>query len=61
LPKSIYGDIICEYNKIWSFGGIPDSFRGELYCFGNPIWNIWNLFESPKDIEFFNDCHIVRT
>jgi len=60
LPKSIYGDIICEYNKIWSFRGIPDNFRGYLYCSGNPIDRIWKLFESSGDIEFFNDCHIVR-
>jgi len=60
LPKSIGGDIYCQYNKIWIFRGIPDSFRGNLYCDGNPIWNIWNLFKSPKDIEFLNDCHVLR-
>jgi hypothetical protein len=60
LPKYIGGDIHCDGNKIWSFGGIPDNFRGELYCSGNPIANIWKLFESVKDIEFFNDCHIIR-
>jgi hypothetical protein len=59
-PKYIGGDIICEYNKIWSFKGIPDNFRGDLYCSGNPIDEIWKLFKSSKDIEFFNDCHIVR-
>jgi hypothetical protein len=59
LPKYIGGDIYCSGNEIWSFIGIPDNFR-ELYCGGNPIYQIWNLFESPKDIEFFNDCHIVR-
>jgi hypothetical protein len=60
LPRYIGGYINCKYNKIWSFRGIPDSFRGDLYCNVNPIWNIWKLFESTKDIEFFNDCHIVR-
>jgi hypothetical protein len=59
LPKSI-SYISFEFNKIWSFKGIPDSFRGELYCFGNPIYEIWNLYKTSKDIEFFNDCHIVR-
>jgi hypothetical protein len=60
LPKWIGGNIYCRNNKIWSFGGIPDNFRGDLNCFGNPIESIWKLFESSKDIEFFNDCHIVR-
>jgi hypothetical protein len=61
LPKYIGGDSIhCSGNKIWSFVGIPDNFRGRLYCTENPIYNIWKLFESPKDIEFFNDCHIIR-
>jgi len=60
LPKYIGGDIDCENNKIWSFRGIPDSFRGELYCDRNPIYEIWKLFESSGDIEFFNDCHIIR-
>jgi hypothetical protein len=60
LPKYIGGYINFVDNKIWSFKGIPDSFRGEIYCKRNPISEIWNLFKSIKDIEFFNDCHIVR-
>jgi len=60
LPRYIGGFINCNHNKIWSFKGIPDDFRGELSCIRNPIWNIWKLFESSKDIEFFNDCHIIR-
>jgi hypothetical protein len=62
LPKSIGGEYIyCRYNNnIWSFIGIPDNFRGEFDCINNPIWNIWNLFKSSKDIEFFNDCNILR-
>jgi hypothetical protein len=61
LPKRIGGFIDCNHNKIWSFGGIPDNYsHDEFYCYGNPIQNIWKLFESSKDIEFFNDCHIIR-
>jgi hypothetical protein len=60
LPTYIGGNINCKYNKIWSFKGIPDNFRGELICNYNPIQNIWKLFKSSKDIEFFNDCDIVR-
>jgi hypothetical protein len=60
LPNWIGGDIYCEYNKICSFKGIPDNFTGYLYCTNNPIYQIWKLFESVKDIEFFNDCHIIR-
>jgi hypothetical protein len=60
LPKYIIGYINCNDNKIWSFKGIPDNFRGKLYCNLNPIYEIWKLFESPKDIEFFNECDIVR-
>jgi hypothetical protein len=60
LPNWIGGYIDCQYNKIWSFRGIPDSFRGELICNNNPIYNIWKLFESSGDIEFFNDCDIIR-
>jgi hypothetical protein len=52
--------IECSDNNIWSFGGIPDSFRGYLDCTGNPIEHIWKLFESSGDIEFFNECDIVR-
>jgi hypothetical protein len=59
LPNNIE-HIDCEYNNIWSFKGIPDSFRGDIICKENPIEPIWKLFESPKDIEFFNDCDIVR-
>jgi hypothetical protein len=59
--KYIGGIINCKKNKIWTFKGIPDDFRGNLYCSGSPIVeHIWNLFESSKDIEFFNDCHIIR-
>jgi hypothetical protein len=60
LSKSIGGSIICGNNKIWNFKGIPDSFRGGLICNGNPIWNIYKLFQSPKDIEFLNDCDALR-
>jgi hypothetical protein len=60
LPKCIGGELNFRYNKIWSFVGIPDNFRGDLYCFGNPVYEIWQLFQSSKDIEFFNDCHIIR-
>jgi hypothetical protein len=60
LPKYIGGYIEFDFNEIWSFKGIPDNFRGNLYCFGNPIDEIWKLFKSSKDIEFFNDCHIIR-
>jgi len=60
IPKDINTTIDCDNNKIWSFIGIPDSFRGELLCEFNPIYTIWNLFKSSEDIEFFNDCHIVR-
>jgi hypothetical protein len=52
--------IYFNNNKIWSFKGIPDSFRGELKCRLNPIEHIWNLFESSKDIEFLNDCDVIR-
>jgi hypothetical protein len=47
-------------DKIWNFRYIPNSFSGYLFCKGNPIQNIWELFESSKDIEFFNDCDIIR-
>jgi hypothetical protein len=60
LSKYIGGYIQCRDNKIWNFVGIPDSFRDEFYCDGNPIFNIWKLFKSSGDIEFFNDCHIIR-
>jgi hypothetical protein len=60
LPKYIGRDIYCDSNKIWSFRGIPDNFNGNILCSGNPIYRIWNLFKSGKDIEFFNDCHIIR-
>jgi hypothetical protein len=60
LPNYIGGITNCNFNEIWTFKGIPDNFRGILTCIGNPIWNIWNLFKSSGDIEFFNDCHIVR-
>jgi hypothetical protein len=60
LPKSIGSDIICFDNNIWSFRGIPDSFRGNLICVGNPIEHIWKLFESSGDIEFLNDCDVLR-
>jgi len=60
LSKYIGGIINCNFNEIWNFWGIPDNFRGELYCSGNPIEHIWNLFKSSGDIEFFNDCHIIR-
>jgi hypothetical protein len=60
LPKHIGGFMNCRNNIIWSFKGIPDNFRGYLFCERNPIWNIWKLFESSKDIEFLNDCHIIR-
>jgi hypothetical protein len=60
LPKYIGGDFYCNNNKIWSFEGIPDNFRSKLYCKGNPIEPIWKLFETSVDIEFFNDCDIVR-
>jgi hypothetical protein len=67
LSKYIGGFINCRDNKIWSFSGIPDNFRGYFYCkrnnqtqVVNPIEHIWNLFESVKDIEFLNDCDIVR-
>jgi hypothetical protein len=59
-PKWIGGDINCDGNKIWNFRYIPNSFSGYLFCKGNPIQNIWELFESSKDIEFFNDCDIIR-
>jgi hypothetical protein len=59
IPKNI-NYIDCDNNKIWSFIGIPDNFRGELLCQSNPIFNIWNLFESIKDIEFLNDCDALR-
>jgi hypothetical protein len=61
LPKNI-GDVIsCSNNKIWTFSGIPDNLHSQI-VFGNnnPIYEIWKLFESVKDIEFFNDCHIIR-
>jgi hypothetical protein len=60
LPKYIGRDIYCDNNKIWSFRGIPDNFRGDLDCSYNSIARIWRLFKSSKDIEFFNDCHIIR-
>jgi hypothetical protein len=60
LPKYIGDYISFGNNKIWSFKGIPDNFRGRLSCIENPIYNIWKLFLTSKDIEFFNDCHIVR-
>jgi hypothetical protein len=60
LPRYISGDINFIDNEIWSFKGIPDSFRSELYCDLNKIWNIWILFETSKDIEFFNECDIIR-
>jgi hypothetical protein len=50
----------CDYNEIWSFKGIPDSFRGYLSCYWNPISKIYKLFNSSGDIEFFNECDIIR-
>jgi hypothetical protein len=50
----------CDYNEIWSFKGIPDSFRGYLSCYWTPLYRIWRLFQSTKDIEFFNECDIIR-
>jgi hypothetical protein len=59
-PKWIGGFFKCDGNKIWSFKGIPDNFYKGIFCNENPIEHIWNLFKSSKDIEFFNDCHIIR-
>jgi hypothetical protein len=59
VPR-ILNNIDCEFNDIWSFRGIPDNFKGNILCSGNPIYRIWDLFKSGKDIEFFNDCQIIR-
>jgi hypothetical protein len=58
LPLVSYADF--ENNKIWNFRGISESFYGNLRFLGNPIDEIWKLFKTSKDIEFFNDCHIIR-
>jgi hypothetical protein len=50
---------LCN-NKIWSFKDIPDNFKRDIHLDDNPIFNIWKLFLSSKDIEFFNECDIIR-
>jgi hypothetical protein len=59
IPKVINKNIACFSNNITSLIGI-NYIEGVININNNPIDEIWKLFESVKDIEFFNDCHIIR-
>jgi hypothetical protein len=60
-PSSVGGYFWCDDNKIWTFYGLSENFSTSSFeCEGNPIYKIWELFQSSKDIEFFNECDIIR-
>ena len=59
-PLTVGGNFICMNNEIRTLDYLPKKIGGEFYCAGNPINNVYKLFYSLDDIEFFLDCDIFR-
>ena len=56
----VSGDFWCDYNKLTTLLGSPQSVGGYFYCYVNPIVNIWDLFEDYSKVELLNDLDPIR-
>jgi hypothetical protein len=59
-PIRVGGNFRCEFNKLWTFSGAPEFIGGEFFCHNNKILEIWELFRTPKYIDWFNDHDVIR-